>query len=804
MESLAIQRQQHVLLGQRRNFDPSLFDPRTKPTHIQSKKGNGGRPVKLLTNYFPLICSRDWVLHQYRVDFNPEVDHKGARRGMLRDHREKLGNFMFDGTMLFSTKLLEKPSVEVFSQRRTDGTNVRITITHTNELPPDSPVSLQLYNIVFRRVLELIDMKQVGRHYYNPTMSTVVQCQRVSFELWPGFQTSILQYEKRVMLCAEISHKLMRKETVLDIINQYYHECRNTREFQERVAKFLIGQIVLTKYNNNTYRIDGIEWELNVSQTFERRKQPITYIAYYKEQYNLDIRDQHQPLLVSRPKKREIRRGGLEVIHLVPELCTVTGLTDELRADYSVMKALGQHTKQGPADRVASLNKFVGRICSNKSIREEFDKWGLNLSNRLLALEGDSSGRVLPPEKIKFANTIYDGSERASWDSELRNIQMLSCVDLRDWFIIHTPRDNRAANEFVSALTKVSRNLGFNVARPSMAELQNDRVEQFQRVIKEIMGQQRPPQLLCCMLPSNRKDRYDAVKRLCCVDTPVPSQVVLAKTVGNPKRLMSVATKIAIQMNCKLGGEAWTVNIPLEGCMIVGIDTYHDSSQRGRSVGGFVASLNRRYTRWYSNVTFQQSGVELIDGLKRCMRGALMKYHDVNRVFPGRIIIYRDGVGDGQLEMLLQHEIPQLIECFHIENNPEYKPHLTFIVVKKRINARFFLENERRRQLENPPPGTVIDDEVTRPDWYDFYVVSQSVREGTVSPTHYNVIHDTSSLKPDHLQRLSYKLCHLYFNWAGTIRVPAPCLYAHKLAFLVGQSIHSQVAPVLNDRLYFL
>ena len=47
-----------------------------------------------------------------------------------------------------------------------------------------------------------------------------------------------------------------------------------------------------------------------------------------------------------------------------------------------------------------------------------------------------------------------------------------------------------------------------------------------------------------------------------------------------------------------------------------------------------------------------------------------------------------------------------------------YRPHFTFIVVKKRINARFFLENERRgRQLENPPPGTVIDDEVTRPDW---------------------------------------------------------------------------------------
>jgi len=60
----------------------------------------------------------------------------------------------------------------------------------------------------FFRVLELLEMKQVGRNYYNPKMSTVVQCQRVSFELWPGFLTSILQYEKKVLLCAEVSHKV--------------------------------------------------------------------------------------------------------------------------------------------------------------------------------------------------------------------------------------------------------------------------------------------------------------------------------------------------------------------------------------------------------------------------------------------------------------------------------------------------------------------------------------------------------------------------------------------------------------------
>ena len=48
---------------------------------------------------------------------------------------------------------------------------------------------------------------------------------------------------------------------------------------------------------------------------------------------------------------------------------------------------------------------------------------------------------------------------------------------------------------------------------------------------------------------------------------------------------------------------------------------------------------------------------------------------------------------------------------------------------------------------------------------YDFFLVSQSVRQGTVSPTHYNVIEDSSGLTPDHFQRLTYKLTHLYYNW---------------------------------------
>jgi aubergine-like protein len=101
-------------------------------------------------------------------------------------------------------------------------------------------------------------------------------------------------------------------------------------------------------------------------------------------------------------------------------------------------------------------------------------------------------------------------------------------------------------------------------------------------------------------------------------------------------------------------------------------------------------------------------------------------------------------------------------------------------------------------------PGIVLDDVVTLPERYDFFLISQSVRQGTVNPTSYNVIEDNSGLKPDQIQKLTYKLTHLYYNWSGTVRVPAPCQYAHKLAFLVGQSLHKNPAEELEKQLFYL
>jgi len=52
---------------------------------------------------------------------------------------------------------------------------------------------------------------------------------------------------------------------------------------------------------------------------------------------------------------------------------------------------------------------------------------------------------------------------------------------------------------------------------------------------------------------------------------------------------------------------------------------------------------------------------------------------------------------------------------------------------------------------------------------FDFFVVSQSVNRGTVNPTCYDVVDDDTHMPPNIAQRLTYKLCHLYYNFSVSV-----------------------------------
>uniref|UniRef100_A0A8C1WWW8 Piwi-like RNA-mediated gene silencing 1 n=1 Tax=Cyprinus carpio TaxID=7962 RepID=A0A8C1WWW8_CYPCA len=719
--------------------------------------------IELRANFMRLLSRPLWALYQYHVDYKPPMESRRLRSALLFQHEETLGKaHTFDGAILFLPNKLHNTETVLCSETR-NGEKVEITVTLTNELPPSSPVCLQFYNILFRRILRILNMQQIGRHYYNPDDPFNIPQHRLT--IWPGFVTTILQYESSIMLCTDVSHKVLRSETVLDFMYSLRQQCGDQR-FPEACTKELVGLIILTKYNNKTYRIDDIAWDHTPNNTFKKGDTEISVTLSYSlslQQYGLDITDGNQVLLVSHVKR--LGPSGLPPpgpAMLVPEFCYLTGLTDKMRADFNIMKDLASHTRLSPEQRESRINRLISNINRNADVQNELTTWGLSFENRLLSM----NGRVLPSERIIQGGRYNPWT--ADWTKEMRGLPLISCMSLDNWLMFYTRRNADVAQSLLQTLNKVSGPMGIRM----------------QRVV--------------VILPTNRKDKYDCVKKYLCVDCPTPSQCVVSRTISKPQALMTVATKIALQMNCKMGGELWSVEIPLRQLMIVGIDCYHDTAAGKRSIGALVASLNQGMSRWFSKCVLQNRGQEIIDALKGSLQGAYLKY---NNCLPSRIIVFRDGVGDGMLQSVVDYEVPQIMQSIKTMGQ-DYEPKLSVVVVKKRISSRFFARIDGK--IANPPPGTVIDTEVTRPEWYDFFIVSQAVRFGCVAPTHYNVVFDSSGLKPDHMQRLTYKLCHMYYNWQGIVRVPAPCQYAHKLAFLVGQSIHKEPNMNLDDFLYYL
>lgn len=325
-----------------------------------------------------------------------------------------------------------------------------------------------------------------------------------------------------------------------------------------------------------------------------------------------------------------------------------------------------------------------------------------------------------------------------------------------------------------------SKQIVFNLISNFSHEIRDDRAGTYTRAYEEVSN--KDPQLVCFICPNNRSDRYAAIKKISCIDRPLPTQVLLVNTITpkNRRNLLSIASKVVIQMNAKMGYAPWNVSVPIStGYMIIGFDVCHDTNDKSKSYGAMVATLcpttkSGKTHKYYSCVTPHTNGTELSDSFALDITKALKCYVDENDILPSKIIVYRDGVGDGQIHQCLEHEVKTIENKLkQIYDSKGVALSFGFIIVSKRINTRLFKRND------NPIPGTVVDSVITLPERFDFFLVSQMVRQGTVSPTSYNVIRsDSLNLKAGQIQSLTYKMCHLYFNCSSTIRVPAVCQYA--------------------------
>ena len=117
---------------------------------ISQRVVNQVTPIELAVNHFPMKIVRNRI-YQYQVEFEPEIERKGAKFRMLNENADTLGeDIVFDGRMLFIS--IEAPE-EMKLHGTYNGINYNILIIATkilNESNTDIP--LQFYDLLFKKV----------------------------------------------------------------------------------------------------------------------------------------------------------------------------------------------------------------------------------------------------------------------------------------------------------------------------------------------------------------------------------------------------------------------------------------------------------------------------------------------------------------------------------------------------------------------------------------------------------------------------------------------------------------------------
>ncbi|EPB67888.1 piwi domain protein [Ancylostoma ceylanicum] len=708
-----------------------------------NSRGTSGRQIQLVANFVPLTQQPDLFCTQYHVEFDPQLESKSFRLQILKQEQiqEQIGTaFIFDGMILY-----------IVSDRNFDGV-----------YPAVHPLTKENVTVRLRAsvsCLDIVGLKRLGRNHFDENEKA--QLRDYEMEVWPGFETAVRQYEDQLMLCIENRFKMIRTQSVWEIMCCEYERVKGDEaRFHTVLEESLVGETVFARYNNKMYRISSINYEMSPESTFTLVDGTETTLrGYFLRQYDLEVKADGQPVLISEGKPKQPGEAP-QVAYLLPELVYPTGLTDSMRRDFRHMRELSSHTRLDPEKRRRTTEKLLDKIIGNEKCCSLMRNWGISLHNRLV----NFMSRELEPEKLFGHHPGGYTGQRAEW--------------AKDW---------SAAGYY-------------NAVQEAIARAGNQSIH-----------------MMVLILADDSKTRYDMLKSWLCTETTIPSQFIQLSTLrgrpqdrGRNKNFGSIVLKIVLQMNCKMGGALWKVAIPLKKAMIVGYDLYHDSTLRGKTIGACVSTMDQDYTKFYSQTRPHENPTELGTNLGFFIRKALYKYYTSNnRTLPEKIFLYRDGVGDGQIPYVKDQEVILVQQaCAEAVQRAEgiakdFKIKLAFIIVTKKVNMRIFKGNPNST-LTNPDPGTVVDSVVTRPERYDFYLVPQYVNQGTVTPVCYNIIYDDTDLSPDKHHKLAFKLCHLYYNWQGTVRVPAPCQYAHKLAFLVAQSIHKEANQDLRDKLFFL
>ncbi|OCH91567.1 Piwi-domain-containing protein [Obba rivulosa] len=792
--------------------------------------GTLGSPVELRTNFFPIEIPESRVIYDYEVSIEPK-DKAGAERRkrifqLLESHQDYLpyvGHIAHDSSqrLVSAEELPKNLSVQIQYYEEAEGApraeGLQFTVvlklkgrlnTHmiTKGLGGDladadaNPEPLiSALNLVLQHHASRAGVR-VGRSTYflGSSKSSPLG---PGLETRPGFFISarprIEQFMVNINTCITAFH-------LPGNLAARMMELRRSRG--SIPSSYLEGLKVITQHHGypHKYRIFRVT-DTNAAQTQFHCAElgcDITVEKFFERKYNIKLTHVTDLPLV------DVGHTG-KPVYMPVELCEIApnqpfrghlGSKETSRMIKLASRSPAQNVDTIVREGLPSLGLQPGTPGS------PLGAFDIQVSQQMAIVPG----RILPPPQVAYRGKNIDVLN-GSWN--LRDVKFQAPSDVSSWMVLLVQTgeriqfkgtDDPELDHFLARFAKTCRDCGMNIdavperiVTPRLPPSPNDALGMIRDTLRTNVDITQKPSFILVLLPDDDSFIYSGIKRFCDATLGVHTMCMLLYNARiEQRKQVQYFANVALKLNTKLGGINHLLNakptawLTKAKTMLVGIDVTHPgpSSPSGMpSIAAVVANVDDTFVQFPTSLMLQKpdgnkKAKEVIPSpnLTSMMEERLWLYRARNGCLPERIVVYRDGVSEGQYAAVLEHELPQISKAFErFSGETLYKPTLTIAVCGKQHHVRLYpTDKVNMTKNGNTRPGTVVDRRVTYVDYNDFYLQAHAGLQGTVKPTHYVVIYDENRYSADVLQQGTHTTSYLYVRATKAVSLVPPAYYA--------------------------
>ncbi|KII72260.1 Protein argonaute-3 [Thelohanellus kitauei] len=608
------------------------------------------------------------------------------------------------------------------------------------------------------------------------------------FSVWRGLKERVVFTDPKTIyvnadLCFSAVIPNLKLKNVLESMigpNGKLEELYRDDEVFERVSDQIKGIEVKIEHLKFSKKIVGLVKFSADDHVFEYKIEETTHktniTQYFMKKYKIKLEHPKLPLVQLKPFKK--------CIFMPVELLKIEKEQTIAKNPQSVTTVIINKATEGGS---------FGRFNNTKTlVKEKFDKIndklkGFGISVEISMKKVDETALTVPI--IQFGEQTFTprGGEFG------RNFKKLhkGCT-IKHLHIINTTQ-NYYCESLQSNFCNLALEGGVTIEKISHKDIRNHLID-----VKRYLRDSLPKDCdFCFIIVGNKTNSkmYSTIKGILELEKGIVSQVfkemhfIYSGSSLTIKR--SVLKNVLLKVNVKAGGVNFyaTISDALNAClddsktMVMGVDVNHSlsgsCSPAAVSMASVVSSLDDKFTEYTNQVEVNKRGLDIIENMEKITTVALNRYKDVNKHYPKRVVMFRDGLSEGQHRESRVTEVNSMLLAFKKISGTA--PLLTFICVQKRHNTRFYSINNKDEKKFECEPGLLIKDP-TFCDNQMFYLQSHKCTKGTAKSSQYKVIHNDNEISIDNLAKFAFILCHNYSRCLRSVSIPAPTYYAHLCA----------------------